>query len=274
MFEITIKAQDIMNRESFTQDARSVYSTYKLDACKLRLLLVLCSASSFEYLFKSTAMQGVINRLITLAELMNGKPELDVVAYASKHKYLIPVNDENAQTYLSAITKKAKKNVFQSLAANVFGDELIEGLGDDVKALPVLQDISAKLKKEFAETNTPTFVFFINDGQISEEEGLFDEIVEKLWTVPAYFCFAHFETLSQNPTADVFFGTAYDFVKKHHPNMIRNEHQFFCSDLIGFPTGVARIDHFYDDSKVDNKAFFEALLAPATNWILSMNAAS
>lgn len=127
-----------------------------------RVALVLDASGSMTYQYSKGAVQGVVDRIATLAMRLDDDGALDTWGFASRHEKLPDVTLENVNGYVKKITHKA---AFMSI---------IGKLGVSNNEPPVMRDILDYYRK----TSFPALVVFISDGGVGSSEEIKKVLIE------------------------------------------------------------------------------------------------
>lgn len=254
---------------SISQAARDALDRHQLQNAQANLVLVLCADDAMEYTYKNGMLQALLDRVMALALHFDPDEEVEVIAYGDKHKGCPAMTTANVIDYLAMVTWKGPKpegggkNIFKKVTKLFKGEELIEGLGNGKNGKPVLEEMHDRFQSKSANHELPTLVIFVNDGSLVEAEGMFDLATQKLWSLPVFFYFAHFETAGDR----VGLSAHFDAVEKMHENTVRNGIVSFVGEMLGSPLGAARLEHNFNETDVDNDKFFDNILSPFAKWL-------
>ena len=263
-----VRTEGVRMEASISQAARDALDRHQLQSAQANLVLVLCGHDAMEYTYKNGMLQALLDRVMALALHFDPDEEVEVIAYAEKQKECPPMTTANVIDYLAMVTWKGpkpeggKKNLLKKVTKLFKGEELIEGLGTGNNAKPVLESLYERFQSKSANHDLPTLVIFVNDGSLVEAEGMFDLATQKLWSLPVFFYFAHFETAGDR----IGLQTHFDGVEKVHENTVRNGVVGFVGELLGSPIGTARLEHNFNEADVDNNLFYDNILNPFAKW--------
>ena len=127
-----------------------------------RVALVLDASGSMTAQYQKGNVQGVVDRVATLAMRLDDDGELDTWGFASRHAQLPSVTLDNVNGYVAEITKK---HSMMSIIGN---------LGVSNNEPPVMREIL-----NFYRTSTlPAFVVFISDGGVGSSEDIKKILIE------------------------------------------------------------------------------------------------
>lgn len=127
-----------------------------------RVALVLDASGSMTQQYQKGNVQGVVDRIATLAMRLDDDGELDTWGFASRHARLPSVSIGNVSGYVSEITKKHSTM------------SIIGKLGVSNNEPPVMREIL-----DFYRASTlPAFVVFISDGGVGSSEEIKRVLVE------------------------------------------------------------------------------------------------
>lgn len=252
---------------SISQAARNALDRHQLQNAQANLVLVLCAHDAMVYTYKNGILQALLDRVMALALHFDPDEEVEVIAYGEKHKSCAPMTTANVIDYIAMVTWKGPKpeggkNIFKKVTKLFKGEELVEGLGSGNNAKPVLEELYQRFQSKSVNHEVPTLVIFVNDGSLVEAEGIFDLATQRLWTLPVFFYFAHFETAGDR----IGLSAHFDAVEKMHANTVRNGIVGFTGEMLGSPIGAARLDHTFNEADVDNDKFFDNILNPFAKW--------
>ena len=127
-----------------------------------RVALVLDASGSMTAQYQKGAVQGVVDRIATLAMRLDDDGALDTWGFASRHEKLPDVTLENVNGYVKKITHKAS---FMSI---------IGKLGVSNNEPPVMRDIL----NFYRQTKLPALVVFISDGGVGSSEEIKKVLIE------------------------------------------------------------------------------------------------
>lgn len=155
-----------------------------LDNVVARVVMVLDASGSTQRMWPEI-MQGVTDRLATLALNLDDNGELEFWVYATTCKKFATVTLKNLDGYIAALMRgedgsgapapKAEKKGFWGRATSAvssLGQGIVPGLGYDNNE-PVIMEAIIKECKD--STTVPTLVLFVTDGGIDK-----DRAIEKL----------------------------------------------------------------------------------------------
>lgn len=170
---------------------------HKVDGIVARVVMVLDASGSTSRMWPNT-MQGVTDRLATLALNLDDNGELEFWVYATGYKKFAVVKLSNLDGYIASLQRgedgsgtppaaapAQKKGLLGGLfgggssgGGSIFGNGLVPGLGYDNNEPPVMQAILDECKvSKSGSTLIPTLVLFVTDGGIDK-----DRAIEKVLT--------------------------------------------------------------------------------------------
>ncbi|RYX82837.1 VWA domain-containing protein, partial [bacterium] len=127
-----------------------------------RVALVLDASGSMTHQYECGNVQGVVDRIATLAMRLDDDGELDTWGFASRHEKLPSVSMTNVNGYVKQITKK---HSWMSI---------IGKLGVNNNEPPVMREIV----QTYYNSTLPAFVVFISDGGVGSSEEIKKVLVE------------------------------------------------------------------------------------------------
>ncbi|BCM92265.1 general stress protein 16U [Abditibacteriota bacterium] len=127
-----------------------------------RVALVLDASGSMTYQYEKGNVQGVVDRIATLAMRLDDDGELDTWGFASRHARLPSVSLANVNGYVKEITKK---HSFMSIIGN---------LGVNNNEPPVMREIL----QFYWNSPLPAFVVFISDGGVGSSNAIKEVLIE------------------------------------------------------------------------------------------------
>ena len=152
-----------------------------LDNVVARVVMVLDASGSTQRMWPEI-MQGVTDRLATLALNLDDNGELEFWVYATSCKKFATVTLKNLDGFIAALMRgedgsgaaapKAEKKGLWGRVTSSLGAGIVPGLGYDNNE-PVIMDAIIKECKD--STTVPTLVLFVTDGGIDK-----DRAIEKL----------------------------------------------------------------------------------------------
>jgi hypothetical protein len=135
-------------------------------------------------------MQGIVDRLATLALNLDDNGELELWVYASGYRQMATVTLTNLDGYIASLqrggdgsgnTPKPKKGILGGL----FNGGIVPGLGYDNNEPPIMQAILDQCKK----TDTvPTLILFVTDGGINKGKAI-EQLLKEASYYPIFWQF-------------------------------------------------------------------------------------
>ncbi len=167
------------------QKAASVsLKKHKAEGLVARVIMVLDASGSTRNLWPEM-MQGVTDRLATLALNLDVKGELDFWVYASGYRKMAKVSLSNLDGYIARLQQGGDGSVTSTppkkgLFGGGAGGDLIPGLGYDNNEPSVMKAIldQEKTAQVGAASTLPTLVLFVTDGGITRGPAIEKLLVE------------------------------------------------------------------------------------------------
>ena len=164
---------------------------HKVDGIVARVVMVLDASGSTRRMWPDM-MQGVTDRLATLALNLDDNGELEFWVYASSFKKFATVNLGNLDGYVASLMRgedgssagrsaKAPEKKSGGLFGGLFsggsslGAGIVPGLGWENNEPPVMQAIMDECK---GSKTVPTLVIFVTDGGIDKDRAIEKVLVE------------------------------------------------------------------------------------------------
>jgi stress response protein SCP2 len=162
---------------------------HKVDGITARVIMVLDASGSTSGMWPEI-MQGIVDRLATLALNLDDNGELELWVYASGYRQMATVTLTNLDGYIASLqrggdgsgnTPKPKKGILGGL----FNGGIVPGLGYDNNEPPIMQAILDQCKK----TDTvPTLILFVTDGGINKGKAI-EQLLKEASYYPIFWQF-------------------------------------------------------------------------------------
>ncbi|MBD1840671.1 VWA domain-containing protein [Coleofasciculus sp. FACHB-64] len=137
-----------------------------------RVALVLDISGSMLQQYTSGAVQAFLERIVPVASKLDDDGKLDVWFFGSTFKRTKSVDETNVDGYVQEECGE-KKRTFLILKTSSLMKEL--GFGNNEAC--VIQDVIKKYTQEMP-SKLPTFIVFISDGGVTDEQGITKAVVD------------------------------------------------------------------------------------------------
>ncbi|RYX82836.1 tellurium resistance protein [bacterium] len=127
-----------------------------------RVALVLDASGSMTQQYRSGHVQGVVDRIATLAMRLDDDGELDTWVFATRHEKLASVTLNNVQGYIKELLKRSSKQA------------IVRELAGSNNEPPVMREIL----DFYRDSSLPALVVFISDGGIKAQQEIKDILTE------------------------------------------------------------------------------------------------
>jgi hypothetical protein len=136
-----------------------------------RVALVLDISGSMMHQYSSGAVQAFLERIVPVASRLDNDAKLDVWFFGSTFKRTKPVKETNVYGYIQEECGENKRTLLILKASS-----LMKELGFGNNEPFVIQDVIKKYIQE-QPSKLPTFVVFLSDGGVTDEQGIKKAVV-------------------------------------------------------------------------------------------------
>jgi stress response protein SCP2 len=136
-----------------------------------RVALVLDISGSMMHQYSSGAVQAFLERIVPVASRLDDDAKLDVWFFGSTFKRTKPVKETNVYGYIQEECGENKRTLLILKASS-----LMKELGFGNNEPFVIQDVIKKYIQE-QPSKLPTFVVFLSDGGVTDEQGIKKAVV-------------------------------------------------------------------------------------------------
>ncbi|MBW4671941.1 MAG: VWA domain-containing protein [Cyanomargarita calcarea GSE-NOS-MK-12-04C] len=200
-----------------------------------RVALVLDISGSMSNQYNSGAVQAFIERIVPVASRLDDDGKLDVWFFGSTFKRTKSVQETNVHGFIQKECGEMKR------ALLIFKmSSLMLELGGGNNEPPVIRDVIKKFTEE-EPSEVPTFIVFLSDGGITDEEGIKKAIVD----AAKYPIFWQFVGLA---------GSSYGILER-------------LDTMDGRVVDNADFFHLDDLGKITDEQLYERLLNEFPSWI-------
>ncbi|MBD2603099.1 VWA domain-containing protein [Scytonema hofmannii FACHB-248] len=206
-----------------------------IDNTVARVALVLDISGSMSNQYNSGAVQAFIERIVPVASRLDNDGKLDVWFFGSTFKRTKSIQETNVDGYIQKECGEMKR----ALLVLKMPSLMLE-LGGGNNESPVIRDVIKKYTKE-EPSKEPTFIVFLSDGGVTDEEGIKKAVVD----AAKYPIFWQFVGLA---------GSSYGILKR-------------LDTMNGRIVDNADFFHVDDLGKITDEQLYERLLNEFPSWI-------
>ncbi len=246
--------------------------SYEPVLSKTKLVLVLDASWEIDYVYENGMLKYLLERLLQLAAGTTS-PAIEVVAYATKQRIYETLTSANLDHFLKALDCEAARNkkggsFMGFIDQMMHGTELVPGLGNEHCPYEALEHMCSASNN--SANGIKTLVFFLTSGSLFAHDQFKSLVANKLWSLPAFFCFGNFPSTKDNESMDSQLSAAYQAIPNRPKHPVQNATILKLGEIFKVDRYIyKRPKQILNVAEFDDKALYEGILQPYSAWFNS-----